>query len=395
MKRTGFDIFDNADEKTMEQLAKKTHIPKEKKEDMFAASMEKLRQMERAGTVDIAPQEPPVNAQYAGIKVRRFMPVVSAAACLIVALGVSGVMLALKDNKTSERINSSDLVTSSFTTAEKITSEDDTSSETDQSPEAESSRPDDKNKQSSADSEEKSPKTESKAESSKPDTEPQPKIITNYEDTADNDTDDTQDNNEQQTEPENQTDENDNNNNETDDKKDTDEHRTGDLPDESVDKIEAAAKSLREDLRYTEFISKGLLDTDNSVVYDENFEPVSAAAENARYIAVTDSRFSSTAEIKAYLSSKLTGSALSSYSKLVDEFYRDHNGKLYTLFDHTTEVFYAEWVDDGLSIYNMTETSFDFDAPFKARGGALLGKAVVSATLEGGSWKISKVQDSF
>ena len=395
MKRTGFDIFDNADEKTMEQLTKKTHIPKEKKEDMFAASMEKLRQMERAGTVDIAPQEPPVNAQYAGIKVRRFMPVVSAAACLIVVLGVSGVMLALKDNKTGERINSSDLVTSSFATAEKITSEDDTSSETDQSPEAESSRPDDKNKQSSADSEEKSPKTESKAESSKPETEPQPEIITIYEDTTDNDTDDTQDNNEQQTEPENQTDENDNNNNETDDKKDTGEHRTGDLPDESVDKIEAAAKSLREDLKYTEFISNGLLDTDYSVVYDENFEPVSAASENARYIAVTDSRFSSTAEIKAYLSSKLTGSALSSYSKLVDEFYRDHNGKLYTLFDHTTEAFYDEWVDDGLSIYNMTETSFDFDAPFKARGGTLLGKAVVSATLEGGSWKISKVQDSF
>ena len=395
MKRTGFDIFDNADEKTMEQLAKKTHIPKEKKEDMFAASMEKLRQMERAGTVDIAPQAPPVNTHYAGIKVRRFMPVVSAAACLIVVLGVSGVMLALKDNKTSERINSSDLVTSSFATAEKITSEDDTSSETDQSPEAESSRPDDKNKQSSADSEEKSPKTESKAESSKPDTEPQPEIITIYEDTTDNDTDDTQDNNEQQTEPENQTDKNDNNNNETDDKKDTGEHRTGDLPDEFVDKIEAAAKSLREDLKYTEFISNGLLDTDYSVVYDENFEPVSAASENARYIAVTDSRFSSTAEIKAYLSSKLTGSALSSYSKLVDEFYRDHNGKLYTLFDHTTEAFYDEWVDDGLSIYNMTETSFDFDAPFKARGGALLGKAVVSATLEGGSWKISKVQDSF
>ena len=395
MKRTGFDIFDNADEKTMEQLAKKTHIPKEKKEDMFAASMEKLRQMEREGTVDIAPQDPPVNAQYAGIKVRRFMPVVSAAACLIVVLGVSGVMLALKDNKTSERINSSDLVTSSFATAEKITSEDDTSSETDQGPEAESSRPDDKNKQSSADSEEKSPKTESKAESSKPDTEPQPKIITIYEDTTDNDTDDTQDNNEQPTEPEKQTDKNDNNNNETDDKKDTGEHRTGDLPDGFVDKIEAAAKSLREDLRNTEFISKGLLDADYSVVYDENFEPVSAAAENARYIAVTDSRFSSTAEIKAYLSSKLTGSALSSYSKLVDEFYRDHNGRLYTLFDHTIEAFYDEWVDDGLSIYNMTETSFDFDAPFKARGGALLGKAVVSATLEGGSWKISKVQDSF
>jgi hypothetical protein len=341
--------------------------------------------MKGSGTVDIIDKKEDSESSSSGsnIRVRRYAPIISAAACFVAVIGISGAIIALRGPKKSNPDSHTSSAVSSSSAAPMAEESSNSELIGEDSSDPESIAESREETQSTSDSKPSESESKKEADTSADDTQ----IITEI--TTDEEVDDEGENDDKKTE-DSKTDDNKESDKKLDDNKQSDEHRTGDLPDEHIDEIEAASKVLLENLKSIDLITVSVIDTDTTVLYDEDFNETSYA--DVAYVRVTDSRFSSISDIKAYIGANMTGDAQSYYNKCTDRVFKEHDGKLYLVVDYTGESVYADADENSMTLSHITETSFTFEAPFSTRGGSLFGRISASCVLDNGTWKIDSVK---
>lgn len=110
-RKIDFKILENADRRTTEKLSNIPVLSKEEKERIFMNSQKKLKSMtsenQRENNVDkeVSDNFNTDSKSYAKeIKLNRYKPVISAAACIIAVVGISGTLLFMHNKNTDKNM---------------------------------------------------------------------------------------------------------------------------------------------------------------------------------------------------------------------------------------------------------------------------------------------------
>ena len=398
MNTNRFDILNSADEQTIEALAQKTNLSKAQKDRIFSASMEKFKKAEASGEESFDKAYEPSQTADKKIKVRRYAPIISAAACLAVVIGATGIMLALRNKGTDTFDSSSVKTSSSLISADAADTVSSQAGRIIVNP---------------AESSEEVSETESKptesSEAEKKETQSMPEKPNEQVTVTDNTQ--TQDNTEQSSE-EQHTEEQPSQEKQPDNTKPDNDHPTGVIEDDWLtnDYI-ASIIELKYALEEIQRITNQGISVDYSVYYDSNFEPIpDEEYPESGYVLVNDAQFNSISaieEYRSYISSKMTGDTAKKYLSMLDDF-TEHNGKLYYYSRGETGNYWQyDWSDrdngdwehkkdmKSVNFVKADKTSCTFEEPYTVLNGKTKCTATVSCVLENGIWKISTVKDEY
>lgn len=160
------------------------------------------------------------------------------------------------------------------------------------------------------------------------------------------------------------------------------------VPEAGADTSEyaAAAKTLFGALNYIDQIGSGNLPKDET-------DTIQTTKSGVTYERVTKTQFSSTADLKAYMTASLTQKMIDSrYAAILgtdQPLYIDANGGLYGRQYATSGGF--TWIDpEQVTISNATDSSFTASMQYDNFGAA--GTLTVQIVLDNGLWKIDSMQ---
>ena len=160
------------------------------------------------------------------------------------------------------------------------------------------------------------------------------------------------------------------------------------VPEAGADTSEyaAMAKTLFGALNYIDQIGSGNLPKDET-------DTIQTTKSGVTYERVTKTQFSSTADLKAYMTASLTQKMIDSrYAAILgtdQPLYIDANGGLYGRQYATSGGF--TWIDpEQVTIYNATDSSFTASMQYDNFGAA--DTLTVQIVLDNGLWKIDSMQ---
>ncbi len=166
------------------------------------------------------------------------------------------------------------------------------------------------------------------------------------------------------------------------------EAETTTVPEAGADTSEyaAAAKTLFGALNYIDQIGSGNLPKDET-------DTIQTTKSGVTYERVTKTQFSSTADLKAYMTASLTQKMIDSrYAAILgtdQPLYIDANGGLYGRQYATSGGF--TWIDpEQVTISNATDSSFTASMQYDNFGAA--DTLTVQIVLDNGLWKIDSMQ---
>lgn len=367
MKTSQFDIFDSADDNALEAIEKRTKLSAGEKDRLFEASMEKLEKMKAAQSCDIETTPEKENLSQSGekIRLRRYIPVISAAACLIAVIGISGMLISLnnRDNKpktdkpvssavvslpTAE--NSSDTSPSKEKPSASVSEADTNTSETDSSANSSISQPDEPTQIHLPDSQVEVTQNDGDQQGNNDD--PQPTVDV--------------------TEPS------------QDDQKTVEHRADGDNTD--YDRLVEYERwtiifKYYYDVLDLYFAKANIPHDDTRMWFDDSGKlvPMEASEDDPSsfdcgYYLVTDTDYKSTEDIKQLIGKVTTGSCQQEWTKTLlgssagnggKPLYADIDGSLYVGIAPIGGTSYI-WTDDTPLISDMTDSSFTVKVPYQA-----------------------------